>query len=505
MANEKRVVIPADMGKTIEFGSKESDKWNVKHDDTLRTKPDGSLSVVAPASSGGLDCNTIQTLPQKPWKKGTSVLGQQDGKCVRLVPTENLFQEIGVALSANKLMGFTQEAYHVITTVTNSGEATNALTDLVITKPLLGSYTVSNVHTTASPGATIEKVSDFVFKIKNLGSGGTAKVEFDVTPTSAGSFQFGANVNPNTALDMESNNNAASIILSARIRADVNTAVTVDCPLIRAVDVTSNKQLQSFSDYEYSYARVQTLNVYEKAGSIKVKLPGATSVVVARTNIIDKFSNVLSTSTTLKSDFKYAAEAAHIWTQRNAAQPFKSLDNVINDYTWENSILTVSLAAGQHCVIAYRGGANCKWQYTHLCVLHPVTVTRQCVLTSTAPFTTETASPLYTEHSESSERYVDNTIDTNKALYSYTSRSGGGGGIPPRSTVEVNDQKIVVQVPKGVAKTYTVSATACGSITSNQKGRVAITPTASGATISVAAGATSADNVQLGKVEVKVV
>lgn len=63
MAEEKRLVIPADMGKTIVFGTTEKDKWNVKHDNTLLTKTDGSLSVVPPGCHRITNLNTMEGLP----------------------------------------------------------------------------------------------------------------------------------------------------------------------------------------------------------------------------------------------------------------------------------------------------------------------------------------------------------------------------------------------------------------------------------------------------------
>lgn len=204
----------------------------------------------APATSQGLDCNAIQQLPQKPWKQGTSVLGQQDGQCVRLVPTESLFQEVGVALAANKLSGNVGDTYHVVATVTNSGAATNGVTDLTITKPALGSYTVSNFSSSASAGASVERVSDYVYKVKKLGSGGTAKVEFDVVANAGGTFQFGAAVNPNTALDMQSNNNQATITLSARIQQNPDITPSADCPIVElTVDGTKLASHSRRSEY----------------------------------------------------------------------------------------------------------------------------------------------------------------------------------------------------------------------------------------------------------------
>lgn len=188
---------------------------------------------------GGIDLDNLTNVS---WKKGTGILVKQDGKLKQMVPVYNLFQEIGVAMTAQKLFGLTGETYSVTVTVTNSGEATNEVTDLVITKPLLGDYQLINFNTSKSSGVIIEKQTDLTYKIKKLNSGGTAKVIFDVIPASAGTFQFGASINTNTILDQQSNNNQASIILSTQTPT-TQEEVTVDCPLIEATYNNGSKDI----------------------------------------------------------------------------------------------------------------------------------------------------------------------------------------------------------------------------------------------------------------------
>lgn len=83
-----------------------------------------------------------------------------------MVPVHNLFQEIGVTITGQKLSGLTGETYSVTVTVTNSGEATNEVTDLIITKPLLGDYQLINLLLLIFPGVTIEKQTELTYKIK---------------------------------------------------------------------------------------------------------------------------------------------------------------------------------------------------------------------------------------------------------------------------------------------------------------------------------------------------
>lgn len=237
------VVFPQDMGKGHKR-NEQTKKWDVDLTDlvdgtTIAVGPDGKIA----GKAGGLDCAEIGKLPLAQWKQGTSILASQDGECKRLVPVQNLFQEVGVAIAANKLSGLVGDSYNVVVTVTNSGESTNDLTDLVITKPQLGNYTLQNFRATAAEGADIETVSDLVYKVKGLKSGGTAKVSFTVIANAAGTFQFGATVNPNTVLDLQSNNNQATVTLSVQTPVDTNYVATVECPAMDFVDVETGKQI----------------------------------------------------------------------------------------------------------------------------------------------------------------------------------------------------------------------------------------------------------------------
>lgn len=210
--------------------------------------PKGDRGDVGPQGpkGDGFDCAQVANLPLAQWKQGTSILASQDGQCKRLVPVQNLFQEVGVSMAANKLDGVVGDSYDVVVTVTNSAEAENALTDLVITKPQLGNYTLKNFNSSVSAGAVIEKVSDLVYKIKKLKSGGTAKVTFTVVANATGSLQFGASINPNTALDLQDNNNQATITLTTEMpvtQDDPTYKPSVDCPVVRVTHVASNKVL----------------------------------------------------------------------------------------------------------------------------------------------------------------------------------------------------------------------------------------------------------------------
>lgn len=184
-----------------------------------------------PEQKAGLDCAEIAKLPEATWKKGTTLLAQQDGQCVRLVSMDAVFQEVGVGIVADKTTAFAGEEYKVVVTVTNTGEGKNELTNLNIAAPAnAGDYEIKDVSHTYASADSVEKVSDMSYNIRGLQRGGNAKIKFTVVPKVLGNYQFTASINPNTSLDKDTGNNNATVILNAQTRD--KGIVGENCPQI---------------------------------------------------------------------------------------------------------------------------------------------------------------------------------------------------------------------------------------------------------------------------------
>lgn len=184
-----------------------------------------------PEQKAGLDCAEIAKLPEATWKKGTTLLAQQDGQCVRLVSMDAVFQEVGVGIVADKTTAFAGEEYKVVVTVTNTGEGKNELTNLNIAAPAnTGDYEIKDVSHTYASADSVEKVSDMSYNIRGLQRGGNAKIKFTVVPKVLGNYQFTASINPNTSLDKDTGNNNATVILNAQTRD--KGIVGENCPQI---------------------------------------------------------------------------------------------------------------------------------------------------------------------------------------------------------------------------------------------------------------------------------
>lgn len=202
-----------------------------------------------------LTYSKISELPEKHWEKGTSLLARKStGEYFRLVTDESLFQDVGVAITANKTVSQEGDAFIVKVTVTNSQVAKNDMTELLINFPrqdirvnVTNSYTLDQFTTTLDGGDRIEQINNETYRIYGLQRGGTAIVSFRLTTTTFGSFQIGAQVSVNTEYDIGKENNTSSIILKSLEKpklVDANYVATKDCPAIRAFLVEGNKPLK---------------------------------------------------------------------------------------------------------------------------------------------------------------------------------------------------------------------------------------------------------------------
>ena len=364
------VNVPASITSVSTSGAIEGDgsvtnPVKLDFNDSIVKGTDGKYGV----AETGLTCASIDELPEKPWKKGTTILAKQDGACVRLSALDSIFQEIGVGITADKTNSFTDEEYSVVVTVSNTGEGKNELTNLNIVGPeITPNYTVKNVRVGNSGADEVERVDDFTYNIKGLRKGGTVNVRFTVIPKANGTYQFTAAVNPNSALDKDLGNNSATIILSARTKSDPNYVPSVDCPLITATELDSNVVLQqlptTMSEINGVVTPVQDMtigavyNIFTRLRTLRglrIRLDGASTVVGYskkgrnRHGII--FTDVSTTSYRVDSDISDLVAVNANATKLGS-----------DGYTFNNGILEITKDVDVFAFSCRPQGENCKWQ-----------------------------------------------------------------------------------------------------------------------------------------------
>ena len=322
-----------------------------------------------PAPKAGLDCEAIAQLPQEQWEKGISILANKNGKCVRLVPSENFFQEIGVGIAANKVSAYTDEEFEVVVTVSNTGVGKNTLTDWVIIKPIGGVYDVKDVRVTSNGVDRVETVSEFNYKLHGLSSGGTAITRFKVVPKSTGTFQFSSTVTPNSALDQDAKNNTATIVLSATTKADPNYVPSVDCPLIIATELDSNTQLTQLRVFDFGKkdaAKAELINYgnlfanRETLKGLKIRLENA-STVVGYTSRYSGATAYITSNSRVSASSSLNGDAGQVYSSALATDA-DAVKTGTSGYTFENGILTITDDVEVFAVSCRPQGSNCKWQ-----------------------------------------------------------------------------------------------------------------------------------------------
>lgn len=475
-------------------------------DGSLRNPADWSdwvfeLNLPAqPAQKAGLDCEAIAQLPQEQWEKGTSILANKNGKCVRLVPSENFFQEIGVGIAANKVSAYTNEEFEIVVTVSNTGVGKNTLTDWVITKPVAGVYDVKDVSVTSNGVDRVETVSEFNYKLHGLSSGGTAIARFKVVPKSIGTFQFSSTVTPNSALDQDVKNNTASLTLSATTKADPNYVPSVDCPLIIATELDSNTQLvqlrtenigndplarTGLDNYGNLFANRETLK------GLKIRLQNASTVVGYSRDYRSYNSFIVSNDRTTSGSSVAGDDGLAYGNYLNSRAD--GIKSGTGGFTFENGVVTITADVEVFAISCRPQGSNCKWQHY---MLSTATIPIPKVI-STSNVTGGSVSTVVTYVDEKVTSGDDAsrinvipssvTVVKNKKINASVSRS-------ERAT---RVQKLVFRVRAGTAASLTYTSTNNYAVT-HSAGKTTITEN----NITVAADAKSTDSVNTKYIQV---
>lgn len=364
-------VTPDNMGRGLKFDDP-TGKYNVDltgyvDNETVALTPEGKLKANIPQQNSGLDCAAIDALPEAVWKKGTTLLAKQDGKCVRLTALDSVFQEIGVGITADKTNSFTDEEYKVVVTVSNTGEGKNTLTNLNIVAPSNTSdFTIKDVSYVKNGVDDVTQVDQFTYDIKGISKGGTVKVSFTVVPNVLGNYQFTASVNPNSALDQDLGNNNATLIINARTKANPNYTPSVDCPLIIATELDHNTVLQQLitvtardgSTYTSAlpYARSNVFSARDTLRGLRIKLEGASTVVGYKKFAGGQNSNVVLPSRVSPSQALLADSFTSIDSDHDSAKVGT------DGYVFHNGVLEITEDLTAFAFSCRPQGTNCKWQ-----------------------------------------------------------------------------------------------------------------------------------------------
>jgi len=498
------VNVPASITSVSTTGAIEGDGSStnpvkLEFNDSIVKGTDGKYGVAVT----GLTCASIDDLPEKPWKKGTTILAKQDGACVRLAALDSIFQEIGVGITADKTNSFTNEEYNVVVTVSNTGESTNELTNLNIVGPeITPNYTVKNVRVGNSGADEVERVDDFTYNIKGLRKGGTVNVRFTVVPKANGTYQFTAAVNPNSALDMDLGNNSATLILSASTKADPTYVPSVDCPLITATELDHNTVLQQLSP-EFTMTsdgvdrKAVTVNAKSKTNifsqrrtlkGLRINLDGASTVIGYKNLYSDGFNGVVVGNVSTVSAVVSGDTNSYILFDADVAKSGS------DGYTFSNGVLEITADLPYFVFACRPQGNNCRWQMYAVYATVPAIHKEISTTNVTGATVTKRVSFLNSVKLDERSRLSVVVIPTSDQNLLYTDYAiHGVNRANPANIVD----KLIVTVQAGTAASLSYTSTNNYAVTEVQ-GKTTITADS----ITVAADAKSTDSVNTPYIQV---
>lgn len=513
--------------------------FQTSYDDLVRrlnAKPD----------QAGLTCDSIGRLPAVPWERGISLLAKKaNGDCVRLQPSENFFQDIGVSISANRTSIEGTGTFNVKYIVTNSGVATNEMTELTITLPRQNQttpYTITNRREVLQSGTRFEKVNDNLYRIYGLSQGGTFTLTFDLTARTHGTYQLGGQVSVSQQWDTNSQNNSSSLILSSLMPVSLNNenyVVSQNCPLARLVYVPENRvmrQVQSVREndrnrtVEMSHLSALTnLNLIRPTvglKSLRFKLTGVSTVV-----IIPKHQNMSDTTVIRNNQNKFFenaqsniargfnADAYGFRDYRAALTSLEASDSKISDfnnYTFNPSTgdlvinTNFELVNGQiwpaapdyatgYLIYCRANGNNCMWQ------LYYVGLEFMLNTRATNYVVNGLASNLYLIETKKVTHPISKPIQEASGavvgyeIYNYTMRSCLNKAI-------ITEKKITINLPKNKEYNFTITYTDAVVKKGVFKGNINVShPEDNKVAVSVKRAATSTDNVDLGDIKINII
>lgn len=480
---------------------------------TVGFTEDGKLKTLG---SGGLDCAAIDQLPETSWKKGTVVLAKQDGDCVRLKTTGDIFTDVVLNLTTTKtstsVVTGTTETINLVAQIQNAGTNPATAIRLVLTKPMLGTYTMGTPVTQSQGATNFVKVSDTEYTIETLSSGSTATVTIPVTYSKQGTFTFGGQVT--STIDTNTTNNSKTVTVSVTEQSTAtggNYVPTQDCPLFTITDLEYDKQLFTFGEdtprnnYNLIKSGTNKINIYaDKRGLAgrRFRLENAEQIICVSTgpghsynsyisggdtsinDIFAIFSSSASSSNSSSSSIDYARDiiihrgfcldfsldmSRYVWQHVIPTSTYtynkQTGELVFNDsFTYEYKSVINATNVGALVLYVKPKGENCK--------------TQCCVIKFSADFQEEHPTNTVLTHSSSLGANVTfNYADSNTSAWyvepDIDKKANWVGGELPEGLTAFRaatvaegikrtnnaNESVVVDIKKGTNGTFTLTAT----------------------------------------------
>lgn len=475
----------------------------------------------ASETKASLDCEAIDALPKKVWKKGTTVLAKQDGECIQLVPETSLISDLILGMTIDKSSSYVGDEAIITLIASNLGDGTVDTATLDLQIPEVSGVTVARKTYETDKVTVKENTGNTSYTLTGMQAGGSIKVTLALTLNEEGDYPIGGLITTDSPFEINKTNNRASVVLKARAKAQ-NKDV---CDLVPIVDKETGVQLLSSTideagQVDIAYYTRSRLNYFMTKDTLQgktFKVTGAVSAAMfvmtnlaydpaTKTQDTTRNTNGLSSPIIFKEmpDGKLRFSYYYGRNETSSGNASKIPNGTaaltkFTGFTFANGELTINEDIKGAIILVKPQGNNCGWQAA--CIFSSYETELPC------------SNDLVTKKSEyqiSNSTVIgenlNNTqvVDTKATGYVIVNVSKSGSFLS--QTFDFVNKTKILEVPAGKKTVKTVTST-CADFKEDLQGDISTEISNEGKTvkITVSASAKAGSELIVGNIRVRVV
>lgn len=475
----------------------------------------------ASETKAGLDCEAIDALPKKVWKKGTTVLAKQDGECIQLVPETSLISDLILGMTIDKSSSYVGDEAIITLIASNLGDGTVDTATLDLQIPEVSGVTVARKTYETDKVTVKENTGNTSYTLTGMQVGGSIKVTLALILNEEGDYPIGGLITTDSPFEINKTNNRASVVLKARAKAQ-NKDV---CDLVPIVDKETGVQLLSSTideagQIDIAYYTRSRLNYFMTKDTLQgktFKVTGAVSAAMfAMTNLAydpatktqdtTRNTNGLSSPIIFKEmpDGKLRFSYYYGRNETSSGNASKIPNGTaaltkFTGFTFANGELTINEDIKGAIILVKPQGNNCGWQAA--CIFSSYETELPCsndLVTKKSEYQISNSTVIGED--------LNNTqvVDTKATGYVTVNVSKSGSFLS--QTFDFVNKTKILEVPAGKKTIKTVTST-CADFKEDLQGDISTEVSNEGKTvkITVSASAKLGSELIVGNIRVRVV
>ena len=475
----------------------------------------------ASETKAGLDCEAIDALPKKVWKKGTTVLAKQDGECIQLVPETSLISDLILGMTIDKSSSYVGDEAIITLIASNLGDGTVDTATLDLQIPEVSGVTVARKTYETDKVTVKENTGNTSYTLTGMQAGGSIKVTLALTLNEEGDYPIGGLITTDSPFEINKTNNRASVVLKARAKAQ-NKDV---CDLVPIVDKETGVQLLSSTideagQIDIAYYTRSRLNYFMTKDTLQgktFKVTGAVSAAMfvmtnlaynpaTKTQDTTRNTNGLSSPIIFKEmpDGKLRFSYYYGRNETSSGNASKIPNGTaaltkFTGFTFANGELTINEDIKGAIILVKPQGNNCGWQAA--CIFSSYETELPCsndLVTKKSEYQISNSTVIGED--------LNNTqvVDTKATGYVTVNVSKSGSFLS--QTFDFVNKTKILEVPAGKKTIKTVTST-CADFKEDLQGDISTEVSNEGKTvkITVSASAKSGSELIVGNIRVRVV